>query len=49
MCRETKRMGKLFNNERIHSAIGYRTPRECYEEYEEKHLKLKIDSFKRSK
>ena len=39
----------FYNNERIHSAIGYRTSRECYEEYEEKHLKLKIDSFKRSK
>ncbi|MBP8708341.1 MAG: integrase core domain-containing protein [Caldisericia bacterium] len=38
----------FYNNERIHSAIGYRTSRECYEEYEEKHLKLKIDSFKRS-
>lgn len=38
----------FYNNERIHSALNYRTPRECYEEYLEKHLELKIDTYKRS-
>jgi transposase InsO family protein len=27
-------------NERIHSTIGYRTPKECYEEYMKNSLKL---------
>jgi putative transposase len=33
-CRQKlKEWITFYNNERIHSAIGYRTPRECHEEY----------------
>ena len=46
--KKLKEWMNFYNNERIHSALNYRTPRECYEEYLEKHLELKIDTYKRS-
>lgn len=34
---------EFYNNERIHSAINYKTPKEFYDEYMKKYLVLNID------